>query len=108
MTEDLHQACVEAMRRIEWRLEKQHRREQERSAELSDYDAPAVTNDAFETCEWDLLLDQLSANERHIVLDIVIHGNTEQKLAERMDWSLARVHRTKMRALAALRKMLDE
>lgn len=108
MADDLHRACAEAMHRIQWRLEKRYRREQERFVELRDSDTVASITDGFAESEWDLLLGKLSADERRIVLKIVVDGLTEVEVARQMHWSLARIHRTKKRALMALRKMLDE
>lgn len=108
MTNDLRQACVEAMRRIQRRLEKQHWRDQERFLEFCDSELSTATAISFEMSEWGILLQQLPSDEQRVVLDIVIHGHTEQEMAELMGWSLSRVHRTKKRALTALRRMLDE
>ena len=108
MTDDLRRVCVAAMRRIQWRLEKQHHRYQERCIEWTEDMDQRVSSDAYDLVEWNLLFDLLSADERRITLDIVVHGHTEQEVAKRLEWSLSRVHRTKMRALAALRRMLDE
>ncbi|MHB1684404.1 MAG: sigma factor-like helix-turn-helix DNA-binding protein [Bacilli bacterium] len=58
--------------------------------------------------EWDVLLDTLTASERRIVLDVVTHGYSERDLAERLGWTLSKVHRTKERALTKLRGMLNE
>ena len=100
--EDLHAACLHAIRKIRWRLEKQARDERRRFVpfdELVDVAGPDTTEDFL---DWGWLLDSLTADERHIVLDLVLHGWSEMEVAERMGWSASRVHRTKHRALDKL------
>ncbi len=42
------------------------------------------------------------------VLQVVMQGYSEQEVAQRFGWTEDKVHRTKKRALARLRGILDE
>ncbi len=108
MTDDLHQACLEALQRIRWRFERQYRQQQKRQIAWDQELERGVRSPEFDAVEWNVLLDTLTASERRIVLDVVTHGYSERDEAERLGWTLSKVHRTKERALTKLRGMLNE
>ncbi len=98
----------ETLRPTRWRLEKRYRRAGGRTMPLDEALTCVSDGDPEMTAIWDDWLRRLSDIEREVLLSTVVHGFTEMETAWRLDESASRVHRTKLRALAALREMITD
>ena len=94
------------LRQTRWRLEKRHQRANARTASLDEALACMSDGDPEMTAIWDDWFHLLSVVERQVLISTVVHGFTEAETAQRMDASVSRVHRTKLRALDKLREMI--